>query len=202
MAGLSEARMQMMTFHGFFVKLLYMQLCDRARRCGILAYSTLSSDEQRKQMRRFHGKDFRQKLLVVTQRQSEAMWHTGVFHIVERRAEEADAAISRKRFSSKVVSCNATTERGDELYLTYCPLPNDEARTQMMTFHGKRFSSKAVLYHAMKISRTGSTGVRPVREIECAAAECRFSRKKEFTSSFLHWSSSQPWVRQPWRQRP
>ncbi len=61
MAGLSEARTQMMTFHGFFVKLLYMQLCDRARRCGILAYSTLSSDEQRKQMRQFHGKVFLSK---------------------------------------------------------------------------------------------------------------------------------------------
>ena len=114
MAGLSEARTQMMTFHGFFVKLLYMQLCDRARRCGILAYSTLSSDEQRKQMRQFHGKvflskgvscnattergdglysaycplpsdeartqmmtfhgkDFCQKVLVATQRRSEAM---------------------------------------------------------------------------------------------------------------------------------
>ncbi len=162
MAGLSEARTQMMTFHGFFVKLLYMQLCDRARRCGILAYSTLSSDEQRKQMRRFHG----------------------------------------KVFLSKGVSCNATQERGEGLYSAYCPLPNDEARTQMMTFHGKDFRQKRYYTTQTKISRTGSTGVRPVREIECAAAECRFSRKKEFTSSFLHWSSSQPWVRQPWRQQP
>ena len=186
---------------------------------------------------------FRQIVVYATLRQSETMWHTGVFHIVERQAEEANAAISRKRFSSKViscnatterddelylsycslssdeqrkqmrqfhgkvflskgVSCNATTERGDELYLSYCSLPSDEARTQMMTFHGKDFRQKRYYTMQTKISRTGSTGVRPVREIECAAAECRFSRKKEFTSSFLHWSSSQPWVRQPWRQRP
>jgi len=42
-------------------------------------------------------------------------------------------------FSSKGVICNATTERGDGLYSAYCPLPNDEARTQMMTFLGKFF---------------------------------------------------------------
>ena len=143
MAGLSEAQTQMMTFHGSFVKLLYMQLCDRARRCGILAYSTLSSDEQRKQMRRFHG----------------------------------------KVFLSKGVSCNATTERGDELYLSYCSLPSDEARTQMMTFHGKDFRQKRYYTTQTKISRTGSTGVRPVREIECTAAECRFSQKNTIPST-------------------
>lgn len=48
----------------FFVKLLYMQLCDRARRCGILAYSTLSSDEARTQMMTFHGKDFSSKVVL------------------------------------------------------------------------------------------------------------------------------------------
>jgi len=85
---------------------------------------------------------FRQIVVYATLRQSETMWHTGVFHIVERQAEEANAAISRKRFSSKVISCNATTERDDELYLSYCSLPSDEARTQMMTFHGKDFRQK------------------------------------------------------------
>ena len=52
-------------------------------------------------MMTFHGKDFRQIVVYATLRQSEAMWHTGVFHIVERRAEEADAAISRKSFFVK-----------------------------------------------------------------------------------------------------
>ena len=114
-----------------------MQLCDRARQCGILAYSTLSSDEQRKQMRRFHG----------------------------------------KVFLSKGVSCNATQERGEGLYLAYCPLTSDKARTQMITFHEKDFRQKRYYTTQTKISRTGSTGVRPVREIECTAAECRFSQK-------------------------
>ncbi len=155
------------------------------------------------------------------------MWHTGVFHIVERRAEEADAAISRKRFSSKViscnatterddelylsycslssdeqrkqmrqfhgkvflskgVSCNATTERGDELYLSYCSLPSDEARTQMMTFHGKDFRQKRYYTTQTKISRTGSTGVRPRSGDRVHGSRMLLFTKKLFPVRRLH----------------
>ncbi len=121
---------------------------------------------------------FRQIVVYTTLRQSETMWHTGVFHIVERQAEEANAAISRKRFSSKVISCNATTERDDELYLSYCSLSSDEARTQMMTFHGKDFLSKVVLCNAQrKLPGQVVLIVLPVRAVERAAAECCFSQK-------------------------
>ena len=166
-----------------------------------LSYCSLSSDEQRKQMRQFHGKVFCQKVLVATQRQSEAMSCTCRTAHCRATRRDANDDVSRKRFSSnccicnsaterddvaywriphcratsrgsrcgnftekflsKGVSCNATTERGDELYLSYCSLPSDEARTQMMTFHGKDFRQKRYYTTQTKISRTGSTGVRP-----------------------------------------
>ncbi len=129
---------------------------------------------------------FRQIVVYATLRQSETMWHTGVFHIVERQAEEANAAISRKRFSSKVISCNATTERDDELYLSYCSLSSDEARTQMMTFHGKDFRQKRYYTTQTKISRTGSTGVRPRSGDRVHGSRMLLFTKKLFPVRRLH----------------
>ena len=51
-------------------------------------------------------------------------------------------------FSSKRHRCNSLTERSDRTYSVYFLLLSDKERTQVRCFHGKDFSSKAVLCNA------------------------------------------------------
>ena len=96
---------------------------------------------------------------------------TGFFtplHSVQNdRTMEIVSKAPLPHFSSKCRRCDSPTEQDDGLYLVYCPLASDEERKQVRCFHGKDFSSKAVLYNAQrKVPGQVVLSVLPVRAVE------------------------------------